>query len=66
LDVVDAMTEAPDDTRAHGRSQLVKRALDRNMKGGYHFDWSGVALGRESYYEMPDPFDTYKTLIGDA
>jgi len=66
LDVVDAMTEAPEDTRAYGRSQLVKRALDRKMKAGYHFDWSGVALGRESYYEMPDPFDTYKTLIGEA
>lgn len=65
LDIVDAMTDPPPDTRAWGRSLLVKKVLARQQRGGYHFDWSGAALGREAYYEMPDPFDTYESLVGD-
>ncbi len=62
LDVLDAMTEPPSDTRAYGRAQLVRKVLARRPAGSYMFDWSGVALGRNQYIEMPDPFDTYADL----
>jgi proteasome accessory factor A len=59
LDVVDAMTEPPADTRAKGRSELVKEVLRRKGPRFYVFDWNGVAVDRHRYVEMPDPFETY-------
>lgn len=59
LDIIDAMTEPPSNTRARGRSDLVKRVLSRTQPKFYLFDWNGVALDRHTYVEMPDPFDTY-------
>jgi proteasome accessory factor A len=59
LDVIDAMTEPPQDTRAKGRSELVRTVLGRGSSKFYLFDWNGVALDRHTYVEMPDPFDTY-------
>lgn len=61
IDVIDAMTEPPPDTRAKGRSELVKQVLKRKGPKFYVFDWNGVALDRHNYVEMPDPFDTYLT-----
>lgn len=60
IDVIDAMTEPPSDTRAKGRSELVKQVLKRKGPKFYVFDWNGVALDRHSYFEMPDPFETYQ------
>jgi proteasome accessory factor A len=59
LDIVDAMTEPPPDTRAKGRSELVKEVLSRKGPRFYVFDWNGVAVDRHRYVEMPDPFETY-------
>jgi proteasome accessory factor A len=59
LDVLAAMTDPPQDTRAKGRSRLVEQVLKRKRPGFYLFDWSGVALDRNRYFEMPDPFETY-------
>lgn len=59
IDVIDAMTEPPSDTRAKGRSELVKQVLKRKGPKFYVFDWNGVALDRHNYVEMPDPFETY-------
>lgn len=59
LDVLDAMTDPPQDTRAKGRSALVKKILDKKGPKVYAFDWSGVAVDRMDYVEMPDPFETY-------
>ncbi|HRK22521.1 MAG TPA: proteasome accessory factor PafA2 family protein, partial [Fimbriimonadaceae bacterium] len=59
IDMIDAMTEPPPDTRAKGRSELVKLVLKRKGPRFYVFDWNGVALDRHNYVEMPDPFDTY-------
>jgi proteasome accessory factor A len=60
LDIVTAMTDPPQDTRAKGRSKLVEHVLARKNPRFYLFDWNGVALDRHTYVEMPDPFETYE------
>ena len=59
VDIVTAMTDAPQDTRAKGRSKLVEEVLKRKNPKFYIFDWNGVSLDRHHYIEMPDPFETY-------
>lgn len=56
---VDAMTEPPKDTRAYGRGKLVAKAVERGLGSPYLFDWSSAVLGRNEFYEMPDPFHPY-------
>lgn len=58
-DVLVAMTEPPQDTRAKGRSKRVREVLDRTGPNFYMFDWNGVALSRDEYIEMTDPLKTY-------
>ncbi|HXH61010.1 MAG TPA: proteasome accessory factor PafA2 family protein [Fimbriimonadaceae bacterium] len=58
-DIVLAQTDPPPDTRAKGRSELVRKIIDRRGPRFYVFDWSGVAVDRHNYVEMPDPFETY-------
>ena len=62
LDIVTAMTDPPDDTRAKGRAKLVEHVLSRKNPRFYLFDWNGVALDRHTYIEMPDPFETYENV----
>jgi len=59
VDVVTAMTDPPQNTRAKGRAKLVEQVLSRKGAKFYLFDWNGVALDRHTYIEMPDPFETY-------
>jgi proteasome accessory factor A len=59
VDIVGATTSPPQDTRAKGRAELVKKVIDRRGPRFYVFDWSGVAVDRNTYVEMPDPFETY-------
>lgn len=63
LSVVEAMTDPPRDTRAYGRSALVRRAQQLSRREGYVVDWSGVVLGRKEYVEMPDPFNNYAEYV---
>jgi proteasome accessory factor A len=60
LDIITAMTDPPQNTRAKGRSKLVEEVLKRKSSKFYMFDWSGVAMDRNRYIEMSDPFDTYE------
>jgi proteasome accessory factor A len=60
LDIVDAMTDPPSNTRALGRSKWVAKILAQRTPMAYAFDWSGIALGRGRYIDMADPFDTYE------
>jgi len=63
VDIVMAMTDPPQDTRAKGRAKLVEQVLSRkNPPRFYLFDWNGVALDRHNYIEMPDPFETYENV----
>lgn len=59
LDIVEAQTEAPTDTRALGRSKVVQAIVEGKTPPAYLLDWSGVTLDRGRYLEMPDPFHTY-------
>lgn len=61
VDITMAMTDPPQDTRAKGRSRLVEQVLARKNPKFYLFDWNGVALDRNTYIEMPNPFDTYES-----
>jgi proteasome accessory factor A len=62
VDIVMAMTDPPQNTRAKGRAKLVEQVMARKKPGVYLFDWNGVALDRYHYIEMPDPFQTYDHL----
>lgn len=64
VDIVDAMVDPPENTRAKGRAMLVKKLLERRNPRFYLFDWNGCALDRHSYIEMPDPFETYEAEAG--
>lgn len=59
IDIITAMTDPPQNTRAKGRARLVEQVLKRRNPKFYMFDWNGVALDRHNYVEMNDPFDTY-------
>ncbi len=59
LDIVEAMTEPPPDTRAKGRAALVRKALAMKGRKLYVFDWNGATLDRYHHVEMPNPFETY-------
>lgn len=63
VDIVTAMTDPPQDTRAKGRAALVERVLKRKGPKFYLFDWNGVAMDRHSYVEMSDPFETYDSRL---
>ena len=62
IDVITAMTDPPQNTRAKGRSKLVEKVLQRKNPKFYLFDWNGVAMDRHNYIEMPDPFETYENI----
>lgn len=66
LDIIDATTDAPKDTRAFGRSEVVKKILAQNGKSPYVVDWSNIILARNQYLDLSDPFDPYPTLAHDA
>jgi proteasome accessory factor A len=56
IDVVDAMTEPPQDTRAKRRSELVREILKRKGRRFYIVDWNGVALDQNEFVDLSDPF----------
>ena len=64
MDILDAMTDPPQDTRAKGRAALVEQVLARKKPKFYMFDWNGVMLDRHTHIEMPDPFNTYEGIAG--
>jgi proteasome accessory factor A len=57
LDILDAMTDAPKNTRAAARAKLVERVMKRKGPRTYMIDWSGVSLDRYTYVDLSDPFD---------
>jgi proteasome accessory factor A len=60
LDILTAMTDPPQNTRAKARGRLVEQTLKNRNARYYLFDWNGVSLDRHHFVEMPDPFDTYE------
>ena len=61
LDVVEATATPPQDTRAKSRADLIRKIMERSGPRFCMFDWSGVAVDRNEYIEMPDPFETYSS-----
>jgi proteasome accessory factor A len=61
LDIVTAMTDPPQDTRAKGRARLVEKILATKSRY-YAVDWNGVATDRLTFQDLSDPFDTYDSL----
>ena len=59
LDIIDAMTEPPQNTRAKGRALAISTLLKHPGQRNYVFDWSGMSLDRQSYVDLSDPFETY-------
>lgn len=57
LDVIDAMTDPPSNTRANARSQAIKKIMSGKKLIPYMIDWSGVAVGRSEYIDLEDPFN---------
>jgi proteasome accessory factor A len=57
-DVRKAVTEPPRDTRALGRSMMI-RALQSSRSAQYAIDWDAVYLDRSRYVELRNPFETY-------
>lgn len=65
-DIIDAMTDAPPNTRAFGRSKMVEQVLaDRKLRH-YAFDWNMVVLGRGQYYDLSNPYHNYADLQADT
>lgn len=60
VDIAEAQAEPPQDTRALGRSKIVRAVVSGSGPSAYLFDWSGATLDRGRYLEMPDPFHTYE------
>jgi proteasome accessory factor A len=63
LDVLDAITEPPKDTRAFARGKLVDFVLAKPAQRFYMFDWNGVAVNRHYYVDLSNPFDSYHEEI---
>jgi len=59
LDIIDAMTDPPSNTRAFGRSRVIAQLLAKKNPRNYAVDWSGVSPERVAYIDMHDPFETY-------
>ena len=58
LAIVNAMTDPPRDTRAFGRSHLVKWLISKHVPS-YWVDWDAVYLDRQTVVELPDPLNNY-------
>lgn len=63
LDILDAMTDPPQNTRAFGRSKIIAKILERKNPRNYAVDWSGISPDRAQYIDMHDPFQTYADAI---
>jgi proteasome accessory factor A len=59
--VIRAGSEPPQDTRAKGRSTLVKVLAENRVR--YIVDWDSVYLENEHHLSFRDPFDTYDAEV---
>lgn len=56
MDIIDAMTDPPTNTRASLRAKYVKEVLKRKGRKLYMVDWNGVILGPNDYIDLTDPY----------
>ena len=62
VDVVDAMTEPPRNTRAYARAHLVRLLISQRATS-YWVDWDRVDLDSQTVVELHDPFSSYANLV---
>jgi proteasome accessory factor A len=53
------MNTPPPDTRAFGRSRVIRHLMETKNKR-YVIDWDSVYVDRERSMELRNPFHTYK------
>jgi proteasome accessory factor A len=53
-----AVTNAPANTRAHGRGEVIRRLIESRARR-YVIDWDSVYLDRDRYLELKNPFHDY-------
>lgn len=56
VDIVDAMTDPPKNTRAALRSKHIKELLHKKGRKLYMVDWNGVIIGPNDYIDLSDPY----------
>lgn len=57
VDIIDAMTDPPKNTRAAARSSLVRKVLTQKGRKHYAFDWNGAMTDTQTYVDLSDPFE---------
>lgn len=62
LDIIDSMTDPPQNTRAKGRGERVSQVLKKRTPRYYLFDWSLAAQARGNYEHLTDPYETYSLV----
>jgi proteasome accessory factor A len=65
VDIVMAMTDPPQNTRAKARARLVEQILAKK-KRHYAIDWNEVTVAPKQYFDLSDPFDPYDTIQLEA
>ena len=58
LEVVKATLNAPQNTRAAARAEIIKKLIETKSKD-YMIDWDLVYLAKNKHLDLKDPFDTY-------
>ena len=64
VQIPEALSCPPEDTRAFGRGQAVAHFLE-NPKETYLINWDSLSLEGESPLQMSDPFETYEGKIAE-
>jgi proteasome accessory factor A len=57
-EVVEAAIRAPQNTRAAGRAEIIKRLIDSKSRD-YVIDWDLVYLAKNKHLDLKDPFHNY-------
>ncbi len=57
LDIIDAMTDPPANTRASLRAKYVQELLKKKGRKLYMVDWNGVILGPNDFVDLSDPYE---------
>jgi proteasome accessory factor A len=62
--IEESMCQAPHNTRAAGRSQVVRKLIESRNKR-YVVDWDSVYVDRERFLELKNPFHHYRKEAGN-
>jgi len=57
MDIVDAITDPPSNTRAALRANCIQQLLRRKGRKLYMVDWNGVVMGPKEYVDLSNPYE---------